>query len=472
MTRAIGTVLIPMLCASLAAPAAEKARALPKDLPAYGPLKPLSAPSAKQFTLDNGLQVWLVPRPGFPKVAFVLAVRGGYTADPKDRPGIADLISNVVSQGTKTRSAKQVAEELQAAGGDLGTEAGPDALLLSTSVLSGKDETALRILADVAQNAAFADNEVEIARHNAAANLEANEAEPGFLGTRALYRALFGDNPYAITSPTKESIAKSTAAEMRQEYARRFRPDRSLLVAVGDFDEAALTSAIRSSFSPWKTADQASIAEPAKPKASVNRAVVYVPRGNSVQTTLYVGTVGPTRADSDYQAARLANAIYGGMFGSRLVANIREDKGYTYSPGSRLAPFEKVGVLRTRADVRNEVTGASFNEISYELNRMASTEPEAVELESAKRYLIGTIAIQLQSQAAVARSLAGLWVDHLPPEELERQGQAIEKVSAKEIEGVGKKYYPAWRMTVVAVGDEQVIKDQLSPFGFEFQKSE
>ena len=302
----------------------------------------------------------------------------------------------------------------------------------------------------MSQNAAFADNEVEIAQPQCGGQSRGERGRTGFSRHPGPLPGLFGDNPYAITSPTKESIAKSTAADMRQEYGRRFRPDRALLVAVGDFDEAALTAAIRASFSLWKTADQASIAAPAKPKASVNRAVVYVSAQHSVQTTLYVGTLGPTRADSDYQAARLANAIYGGMFGSRLVANIREDKGYTYSPGSRLAPFEKVGVLRTRADVRNEVTGASYNEISYELNRMASTEPEAVELESAKRYLIGTIAIQLQSQAAVARSLAGLWVDHLPPEELERQGQAIEKVSAKEIEGVGKNTtrrgaWPWWR---------------------------
>jgi len=385
---------------------------------------------------------------------------------------MADLIAAVVSQGTKSRSAKQVAEELQAAGGDFGADASADSIVLSTSVLSDKTETGLRILADVAQNATFADAEVEIARNNAAANLQASEAEPGFLATRALYRTLFGDNPYAITSPTSDSIAKVTAAGLRREYARRFRPDRSLLVAVGDFEEAALTSAIRAGFTAWKAADTAPIPDAPKPKPSVSKAVVYVPRNDSVQTTLYMGALGPTRGDADYQAVRVANAIYGGMFGSRLVSNIREDKGYTYSPGSRLAPLQKTGVLRTRADVRNAVTGASYNEITYELNRLASTAPEETELESAKRYLIGTLAIQLQSRAAVAGALASFWIDLLPPDELGRQGQVIEKVSSKDVEAAGRKYFPAWRMSVVAVGDEQVIKEQLSPFGLEFQKAE
>ncbi len=424
------------------------------------------------MTLDNGLQVWLVPRPGFPKVAFVLAVRGGYTADPKERPGIADLISNVVSQGTKTRSAKQVAEELQAAGGDLGTEAGPDALLLSTSVLSGKDGAALRILADVVP-------ECRIRRYRG--RDRAPQCGGQSRGERG--RTGFSRHPGPLPGVVRRQPVRHYLADQgvdREIHRGRDAAGVWPALPAGSgaagggrrFRRGGADRRHPRQFLALEDRGPGFDCGAGEPKTSVNRAVVYVPRSDSVQTTLYMGALGPTRADSDYQAARLANAIYGGMFGSRLVANIREDKGYTYSPGSRLAPFEKVGVLRTRADVRNEVTGASYNEISYELNRMASTEPEAVELESAKRYLIGTIAIQLQSQAAVARSLAGLWVDHLPPEELERQGQAIEKVSAKEIEGVGKKYYPAWRMTVVAVGDEQVIKDQLSPFGFEFQKSE
>jgi zinc protease len=444
---------------------------MPKDLPPYGATQPYQAPQVKQITLDNGMTVWLVPRPGFPKVAFAVAVRGGYTADPKDRPGMADLLSATLTQGTRHRNARQLAEDIAAAGGDLGADAASDSILIQTSVLSANTEAALKLLADVMQNATFADEEVEIAKNNLASTVEANEADPSFLGRRALYHALFGAHPYAVMSPTKESIAATTAAELRREYARRFRPERTLLVMAGDFTEQAATAMVRAGFGAWKAAGDAGTIDSVIPVQPVSKAIVYVPRANSVQTAFYIGTFGPKRTDPDYAAARVAVALYGGMFGSRLVLNIREDKGYTYTPGARLTPKTATGVMVTGADVRNPVTGATFNEISYELNRMATTAPEQDEIDSAKRYILGSMALQLQSRDAVARTLANLWVDGLPPEELGRQSEKIGAVKAEDVEVVGRKYFPAWRATVVAVGEEKLIKEQLAPFGLEFQKA-
>ena len=458
------------LTLGFAALAADK-QPLPKDLPPYGPIKQLAAPHVTVVKLDNGLTVWLVPEAGFPKVAVTLAVRGGYTADPKERPGFADLIAATLTQGTRNRSAKQIAEDLEAVGGDLSGNATPDSILIETNALSSKAGTALQILADVMQQATFADQEVAIAKSNLSSALQANEADPSFLGRRALYRALFGQHPYAITSPTEETITKTTAADLRAEYARRFRPDRTLLIAVGDFNEQPLLATIRASFAAWKSSAEAAPIDAAKPASLVSKAIVYVPRANSVQTALYLGTLGPNRSAPDYAAARIGNALYGGMFGSRLVNNIREDKGYTYSPGARLTLNRETGVLVTRADVRNAVTGASFNEITYEMNRMATTAPETEEVERAKRYALGLLALQLQARAGVARQLANLWIDSLPPEELALQGQKIEKVTPQDVQAAGRKYFPAWRMTVVAVGEEQVIKDELAPFGLEFQKA-
>ncbi len=346
-----------------------------------------------------------------------------------------------------------------------------DSIVISTGVLGESAVTASKLLADIARNAAFTDAEVGIAKRNAASTLEANEAEPHFLARRALYRALFGDHPYAAIAPTRQSLAQTTAADLKREYARRFRPDRALLVVVGNFDENQLSAAIHSGFDSWRASGEASVVDVGKPKGSITKAVIYVPRANSVQTALYLGIAGPSRSEPDYIPAQVANAIYGGMFGSRLINNIREDKGYTYSPFSSLSHYRESGVLVTQADVRNEVTGASFNEISYELNRMASTVPEEAELERAKRYLIGSLAIQLQSQTAVARSLAGIWTESLPPEELWRQSQRIEQVASKDVQSASRQYFPAWRMTVIAVGEEKVIKDELSPFGLEFQKA-
>jgi zinc protease len=468
VTSMVSTAALVALCAV----AAEKTAPLPRGIPPYGPLQPVSAPHVKQRKLDNGLTVWLVATPGFPKVAFSIAVRGGYAADAKDRPGMADLIAEAATQGTKSRSARQIAEELQADGGDLEAEATSDAILFSSSVLSSKVEPALQVLADVMQNAAYADGELDIVKRNAASNLEAREAEPRFLGTRALHRALFGDHPYATIAPTQDSIAKATASDLRSEYERRFRPDATVLVAVGDFDDTKLASAVRADFGAWQVTGSAGAIGGKKPAASSSRVVLYVPRANSVQTSFFMGALGPDRADPDYAAARVANAIYGGMFGSRLISNIREGKGYTYSPFSRLQPYAETGILTTSADVRNVVTGASFNEITYELNRIATTTPEEQELDGAKRYLLGSQAIRLQSRETLARSLAEIWVDSLAPEELGRESREIERVAVQDVETAGRKYFPAHRMAVVAVGEEKVIKDELSPFGLEFQKAQ
>ena len=461
-------IILPAL---LAASAAEKSKPLPKNLPPYGPLEPFKAPQVAARTLSNGLTLWLVPRPGFPKVAFALALRGGMASDPKDHPGLSQLIVAAVDQGTKTRDAKQIAEELQAAGGDLSGNAGSDSMMLSTSVLSSKAEAGLAVVADVLQNATYPQGEVDLAKRNAVEGLRSDEADPGFLARRALAKAVFGDHPYSVISGTRESIQKSTGEDLRHEYARRFRPDQSVLVAVGDFDPEKLVAAVESVLGKWSAPQEPPVAGLEQPSRPAPHEVFYVERAGSVQTNLLFGTLGPTRRDPDYAATRVANAIYGGMFGSRLTLNIREDKGYTYSPYSGLASRRQAAILQTWAAVRNEVTGASLNEISYELNRMATTEPGQEELVQAQRYLTGTRALELQSQAAVARELAQLWVFGLPPEELGAESVNIQKVTAKDVTQVGAKYFPAARQTIVTVGEKKVIEEQLAPFGLRVEEA-
>jgi predicted Zn-dependent peptidase len=445
--------------------AAEKGKPLPKDLPPYGPLESFKAPQVNAQTLSNGLTLWLVARPGFPKVSFAVAVRGGLASDPKERPGLAQLITDAIDQGTKTRTAKQIAEELQAAGGDLTGEAGSDSLVVATSVLSSKAEAGLTILADVLQNATFPDSEVELAKRNAVENLRAQEADPSFLARRALAKAVFADHPYSVISGTQESIRETTAEDLRHEYAKRFRPDQAILVAVGDFQPDDLTATINSLFGKWSAPNEPPLAPVQKPNRPVPHEVSYVERAGSVQTNILLATLGPTRGDPDYASTRVAAAIYGGMFGSRLTLNIREDKGYTYSPWSALASRHQAAILETSAAVRNEVTGASLNEINYELNRMATTEPGIEEISQAQRYLTGTRALELQSQGAVARELAQLWIFGLPAQELGDESARIQKVTAKDVARVGTKYFPASRQTIVAVGERKVIEDQLAPFG-------
>ena len=457
--KLLATVLL------LASGASAEKAALPKELPAYGPEKALQAPSVKVTKLDNGLTVWLVSEPGFPKLAFTLAVHGGLAADPADRPGISELLSNTIDQGTKARTAKQIAEEIQATGGDVNAGSGKDSTTLSTEVLSSKADAAITLLADLAQNATFPESEVALAKRNLADSLRQEESDPSFLAARQMAKVLFGDNPYHVTSPTQESITASTSAELQKIYAQRFRPDQALLVAVGDFDNDKLLSQVKAKFGTWKPGTDAPVAAPTHFSNTMKPIVYLVSRPDSVQTTLELGTLGPIRSDADYPASEVANAIFGGTFGSRLTLNIREDKGYTYSPFASLQTYLATGVLITRADVRNEVTAASFNEMAYELNRMATTSPTDEELATAKRYLVGIEAIRLQIRSAVARELARLWVYGLPPEEIGIYGKKIASITGPEVDAVAKKYFPARNVGIVAVGEEKVVRDAFQPFG-------
>lgn len=467
MLRRILVVAALLLLLEGSAPAADKAPPLPKDLPPYGELKPFHSPQVTTLKLANGLTLWLVPHPGFPKVSYTLAVRGGFAADPQNLPGLADLITATVDQGTSSRSARQIAEELQAAGGDLSAQAGSESMTLSTSVLASKAEAGLAILADVAQNATFPDSEVELARSNAADKLQEDEANPSYLAERAMAHALFGDHPYRNTGLTKDSIAKATAQELRAEYARRFRPDQAILVAVGDFELEKMRGMAEALLGKWQAPPTIAVAMVEKPQYVPPHAVYAIDRPDSVQTTIAFGSIGPAEGSPDFAAMEVANALFGGMFGSRLTRNIREDKGYTYTPYSFVSPRRTVGIFQAWAPVRNEVTGATINEIDYELNRMATTSPSEDEVAGAKRYLVGNRAIELQSQEAVGRSLARLWIFELPPNQLGEENEQIGKVTVADVDRVSTNYFPAARQTIVTVGVEKVIKDQTAPFGLE-----
>jgi len=299
---------------------AQKEVRMPKDLPPYGAEKPLPVPSVKSAKLDNGLTVWLVSEPGFPKVAFTVAVRGGLAADPADLPGISELLSKTVDQGTKARTAKQIAQDLQTAGGDLSAASRKDFIEVSTAVLASKQDTGITVLSDILQNASFPEAEVTLAKRNLSESLRQRESQPAFLATRAMAKVLFADHPYSVTAPTQESIAAATSADLRRIFAQRFRPDQTILVAVGDFDNAKMMEIAKAKLGSWKAPGDTPPAAPSHPSGTPEHAVFVVTRPGSVQTTLALGTFGPLRGDPDYEAADVANAIYDGTDAVMLSA--------------------------------------------------------------------------------------------------------------------------------------------------------
>jgi predicted Zn-dependent peptidase len=320
------------------------------------------------------------------------------------------------------------------------------------------------VLADVARSASFPPAEVQLAKGNAVQGLLARESTPDFQAQKAFARAVFGEHPYHIVAPTKEVLEAATPEALRREFARRFRPEGALLVVVGDVDGAAVSAAVTRSFGPWKGAGEGPEPTPPPPPAGTRR-ILVVPRPGSVQSTIVVGRPAPTVTDPEYFPLLVANTICAGSFTSRLVENIREDKGYTYSPGGSVQAMRRGALLSVNADVRSEVTGGTLLEMLYELDRMGATLPTDEEMSRAKRYQSGLYLLRNQIQGAVARTLARNWVDDQPPEALGEFVAKVNAVTADQVREVGRKVFPSATQTVVVVGDEAKIREELSPFG-------
>ena len=462
MKRAILSVLAGLLAPTLLLAAERKP--LPKDLPPFGEDKPLPKPALAVSKLPNGLTVWTWPRPGVPRIVAVLAVRGGTAADPKGMEGVAELLADTLKEGTATRTSRRIAEQLQSVGGEISASAADDAIFVTVSALASGADAALGVLADVVRAASFPAAEVELARSNALQGLLARESTPEFLAQKAFARAVYGDHPYHVVAPSKETLQAATPELLRQEFARRFRPDGALLVVVGDVPVAAVAAAVSRSFGPWQGTGEGPAATPAAPAARA-RQLLVVHRPGSVQSTIMVGRPTPTVSDPDYFPLLVGNTICAGSFTSRLVENIREDKGYTYSPRGYVRTMQKGGLLEVSADVRNEVTGGALLEVFYELDKMGSTLPTEEELSRAKRYQSGLYLLRNQIQGAVARTLASNWVNGLPPEALGEFVTKVNAVTADQVQAVGRAVFPSATQTVVVVGDEPKIREEIASFG-------
>ena len=437
----------------------------PAGLPPLGPEKAVPEPRLVEERLPNGLAVMVVPWPGVPLASARLVVRGGLSDDPPGQPGLARLLAASLREGTASRGGAELADLAQEAGGDLSAGAGPDALTIGASGLAARLPLLLDLVADVARRPSFPEDGVARARHLAHEELETSESEPAFLAVRAFAREVYGRHPYATISPTASSIEAARPELLASEAARRLRPDRALLLMAGDVEPGAALAAAGEAFGGWRAEGQPPPPVPAPVATAGPRRIVVLDRPGSVQTEFLVGNLGIARTDADAYALEIATTVYGGSFTSRLVQNLREEKGYTYSPGAGASWLSGCGTVRSFAAVRTEVTGAALNEVLYEMERMATTEPTDEELERAFRREAGALAIALQTAAGVADELARLWVLDLPPGEVGRIVPGLAAVTKGDIRRVSRRVFGTGSARIVAVGDAAAIREELGTFG-------
>jgi zinc protease len=449
------------VAAEAVAPASSQAKQAP---PAPLPPRPLQLPKPTSYKLSNGLTVILLEDHRVPFVTFQLGIKAGNSADPKDLPGVASITADMLTEGTTTRSAKQIANDTDRIGAAMKASTDADFTVLTGSSLSKSTANLFDLAADVTQHPSFPEEEFRLEKTNLLQELTMKRSNPGFLANERFSKVLFGDHPYAAVSPTPESVEKLSRTDLINFHKQHYSPSVASLVVVGDFTTDGLKPLIQKNFGGWTSGTAPAATTSSTPTRS-GRMIYLVDRPGSVQSTVKIGNVAIKKNDPDYFSAMVANQVLGGSATSRLFLNIREQKGYTYGAYSGFTPRVEPGFFAAGADVRTPVTGPSLKEFLYELDRIRNTPVSDSELSSAKNYLVGAFQSSFETQANLAQRLLEQQLYNLPPNFLETYTSKVMAVSPEDVKRVAAKYIDYPNLAITVVGDAGKIENDLRDFG-------
>ena len=431
----------------------------PRTVPALGPARAPKLPTVGDVTLDNGLRLLTVRRPGVPLVELRLRVP---FAAGKASPGHvarSTLLGDTLLSGTDSRDATGIAVALQSLGGMLSASTDSDRLGFGGSVLSSGLPGLLGLLGELLTSASYPKREVEGERDRLVQELAIHRSSPGVIAREHLMARMYAGHPYALDLPSAEDVADVKPKHLRALHADRIVPAGSILTLVGDVTPARAKSLVEKALSGWTTTAKQTATPPSPDQPG--RRLLLIDRPGAVQSTMRFGGSAPARAADDYAAASLANLVFGGYFSSRWVSNIREDKGYTYSPHSGIDHPLAGSRFVAGADVATEVTAPALLESLYELGRMATVPVGQEELDQARRYAIGTLALSTASQAGLAGLVSQLAGADLGVSWLREHVAALQAVTVEDALAAAARYLAPGVLTPVLVGDAAVVGDSV-----------
>jgi zinc protease len=436
-------------------------RTKPPETP---PIPAFKMPPVHESKLPNGLAVVLVEDSRFPLVSVRLSFQAGSKFDPKEMPGLAGMVAGLMTQGTKTRSFRDLAEELTSIGASLDGHASPDVCTLGGSVLAENTAKLLDLLADVALNANFPENEVALRKQNRKQALLAQRSQPAFLANEKFDALVFGDHPYAFVAPTMESLDRMDQKSVMQFRDTYLVPNNAVLLLVGQLPPRAETlKLVRDHFGSWK--EKPVPAPPAKNFPESKRQLVLVDRPGSVQADIHIGRLAITRTDPDYYPLLVGNAILGGGASSRLFLDVREKKSFAYDAHSELDRRKDAGVVTAVTQVRNEVVEPAVEAVFDNLSQMAQAPVTAEELSDIKNYISGSFLISLETQASLTDQIDLVRTMGLPSDYLEMFTTRVRSVEPDQIQAAARRYLAPEKDTIVVVGDAAQIEKSLEKFG-------
>jgi len=424
--------------------------------PEGGTPKDFTLPASTTITFDNGIRATLVPYGSIPKVAVSIAVFAGNYNETDAEGGLADVVGTLLKEGTVTRTAKQIAEDAAGMGGDVSVTVTGERTLVAGAALSEFAPAFVGLLADVVMNPAFPATELERIKADQIRQLAIMRTQPRVLGQIAFSKILYKGFPQGRDLPADEAVRGFTLDDVKRFYGEQFGAGRTHVYVAGLFDAKKMEEAIRRAFGTWKKGPEPSFAM-AKPFSS--RAIYLVDRPGAPQSTIMMGLPVKDPSQGGYRP------LLGGSFSSRITANIRENKGYTYSPNSSVTAGYRTAHWVQVADVSTPVTGASLKEIFYEIDRLQTEAPPEAELAAIKNYMAGVFVLQNSNPASIIAQMQFLDLHGLPQSYLADAVKTIHAVTPEDVRTIMNDQIRDTDMTIVIVGDRKVIEKQVAPYG-------
>jgi len=422
-------------------------------------------PVPQTFKLANGLTVILDERRNLPIVSAALVLRTGSDANPPGKPGLANFTAAMLDEGTTTRNALQLADDVAQIGATLGTASSMDYTLAQTRALKRNAAQAIDLLADIVLRPTFPQAEVERQRGERLSQLTEDRQKPGTVAAKVMSTVLYGPgHPYGYVELGTEASVRAMGREDMQAFWRaNFVPNNAALIVAGDIGADELRRLAQKEFGSWQPG-HSTVPALGSPQTTTSR-LVLVDKPGAPQTALRVATIGVPRSTPDFPALEVMNTALGGLFSSRINMNLREEHGYTYGAGSAFRYRRGPGPFFVSTSVRTDVTGPAVREIFKEIGRMAATPLAPDELTLARDSLVRSLPGQFETSGQVLASFTNTYVYDLGLDYYQKLPSQLEAVTAAAAQDVAKRYLVPDRMVVVAVGDRAKIEPQLRDAG-------
>ena len=431
-------------------------------------------PQPQRFTLPagadkaGGARMLVVEDHKLPLLTITVSMRAGSLFESAAKPGVADLTADQLNEGTRTKDYMQIARATEKIGASLGAGAGAERAVVSVSGLSENTDELVALLADVLLHPTFPADRLAKAKFQAVARRSQEEVNPQFLSGQLTRQILYGaSTPYGRPAPTPAQIQAITADDLRAFYAEHYRNAPETLIGVaGDVKAGDIEKKLAAALAAWPAASGAETALPAGTFHPEEKTAIYlVDRPGSAQTLLTFTNLGIKRTDPDFFPLTVANYILGGSFNSRLNQDLREQKGYTYGVRSTVSTAKYPGTWTMGGSVRNAVTTPAVTGFYSEFAKMQSAPVTSGELDAAKRSIVGSFALTLESPAGVLSRLLDVVDYGLPSDYWDTFPQRVQAVTPADIQRVTQTYLGTGRVQVIAVGEGKTIQSGLATFG-------